>query len=819
MKNKDQLIRLWVFCIVFMFVLLNVSKAQDNKYEIKFFGYPEYDDTSKVQVRFDIFNDNGKKVKFDEIKDAQISNVIIGDLGRELKNPRYFPNSFEPLKENIGGNKKRSLSDGTLNANDITVSVLVDRSGSMTQSKIDKVKEVLHNLLKQMPEGSVYYSWFNNEISSSLPMTKDQIETDVKVAEDRANAHTDLYNAMHIKLLEFDSLPIPNIANEEFYRRTNLYNRKTPQNYLIVLTDGKDESEKIKKYKTGNFRKIDENVLLAAINKNSQKENPVEIWMVGIKDIENDKFFNEAFMKEVCITSGKPDNYKIGGQDKLPDIFVEVIDDILPDYKMKIEFPKGTKFVGYPRSIRVELEMPDRKKARGSFTFVKGSKTKPEYVDPPGIHKILLNGLVIGLLFLFVVIVLIQIIVPLFRSVYFKMTYVKNYKPDSDTERLSCFWCKEEIKPGSKAVFKCEHVSHWECWKSNGHKCPNHPDMCETGKQDYFDINDPLARNETDSVVKQNKKRFTRWIVAGILGGLITWLFYRFLLPHGVFNKLVIMLVPQGIENTDIYIEKFSPLLLLGTLLGFFLSLFFLYIEEFRRVNLAIALRLFLRAIIGAVLGLVIFMAGSVVLIQMRIYLTSYADVLPWILFGPLMGYYLSIKTTLSGIHGIIGGVFSILFSFITLYLFNNFNEDYTIVLSFVLYGAGLGAAISTIRQMAEKYFLILNNAPVKNKEFPLHKWISKSADYGMFSVGKGNKCVIRMDWEKAEKVSEDVHVAIYLEKSNKDYPVIVVRDTKTKTYLNEHMLLRPEKEYLLHNGDTFKLGETTFRYEERQKN
>lgn len=166
--------------------------------------------------------------------------------------------------------------------------------------------------------------------------------------------------------------------------------------------------------------------------------------------------------------------------------------------------------------------------------------------------------------------------------------------------------------------------------------------------------------------------------------------------------------------------------------------------------------------------------------------------------------------------HGLIGGVFSIVFSFITLYLFSA-DEHYLIVLSMAIYGGGLGASISTIRHMAEKYFLVLSNAPVKNKEFPLHKWISKSADYGIFTIGKGNKCIIRMDWEKDGQVNSDVHAAIYLERSHKDYAVITIRDTDNKNYLNDHILLRPEKEYTLHNGDTFKIGETRFKYEEKQ--
>ncbi len=540
--------------------------------------------------------------------------------------------------------------------------------------------------------------------------------------------------------------------------------------------------------------------------------------MVGIKEEGDDRFYDEETMKSICEISGKPEAYKRGGEDELKISFRTFIDNAIPDYQLKIRYPSKSRFTGEKRELRIRLTFPDEKKARGRYGFTKGSKASPYIINPPVVYERIMVGLGLGLIFLIVVVIVIQVIVPLSRSIMFKIKSVKQYKPDSDTEKLSCSWCKDEISAGEKAVFKCEHISHWTCWKENNHQCPNYPDLCEKGKQDFFDINDPFARDDTDSIIKQNKKRFMRWVVSGIIAGLISWLVYELFL-HWKFNQafdgLITSVLPSGIANPNNYIEKFTPLLWVGVILGFFLSLFFLYLEEFRRVNYGIALKLLLRAFIGSGIGFIAFFIGSVILIRFKVYSTNPLDVIPWMLFGPLVGYYLSIKTTLSAVHGVIGGLFSILFCFFTLYLVNT-AEEYLIVFSFAIYGAGLGVAISTIRQLAEKYFLVLSNAPVKNKEFPLHKWISQSADYGTFNIGRGSKNMIKMDWESKDLVSDDVHAAIYLEKSNKDYPIITIRDTNFKTYLNDHILMRPEKEYLLHNGDTFKIGETVFKYEEK---
>lgn len=808
--------------VILLLGLALSSGAQNYDYDIQFRGKPVFNDTSKFLVRFNLL-EIGTNQRYPPvfpailISESSLDDVVVNRSNKKQTKPRYVANSF---RRNIDRVEDINLPTvDALNANDITVSVLVDRSGSMTQAKIDKVNESLDDLLQNMPDGCVFISTFSNDIRASLPYSKKDIGKEIiRRHENPAKSHTALYNAIHTKLLEFDSTSvIPNTQYElDYFRTEQIFRRNTPQNYLIVLTDGKDESEKIEKYYNYDFIRIDKETLFETVKTNSEK---IEIWMVGIKEEGDDRFYDEETMKSICEISGKPDAYKRGGKDELSISFQSFIDNAIPDYQIAIEFPPRTRFEGNNRILRFKLAFPDGTIARGEYPFIRGSKTAPIVILPPVVYETVIIGLGLGLIILLVVLILIQVILPLTRSILFKLQFVKDYQPDSNTETQSCSWCKDEIRAGEKAVICCEHLSHWTCWKENNHQCPNYPDLCEKGKQDYFDIRDPFAREDADSIVKQNKKRFTKWIVSGIIAGLTTWLFFVLFRHWGftrVFEGLITGLLPSGVSNQINYIDKYPSQLWIGILLGFFLSLFFLYLEEFRRVNVRIALRLALRALIGGAIGFIAFFIGSLILIKFKVYNTRpLLDVIPWVFFGPLLGYYLSIKTTLSTIHGVIGGLFSILFGFFTLYLLNSAAE-YLILFSFAIYGAGLGMAISTIRQLAEKYFLVLSNAPVKNKEFPLHKWISQSADYGMFTIGRGNKNMIKMDWESKEMVSDDVHAAIYLERSNKDYPVITIRDTNFKTYMNDHILMRPEKEYLLHSGDTFKIGETVFKYEEK---
>lgn len=810
---------------------LNSLFSQSFDYRIEFFGKPVFKNDT-VQLKFNICNLNGTKIEpvynsthISNRNDVMVSDTIIEAGRKESIEPRYIKGSFKRTDNTIltipGGSSQSGIQE--LKPQDITVSILVDRSGSMTQSKIDKVNEVIYEVLRRMPEGTVFLSWFNNHIFTSVPINIEDFETHkITVPDSPSTSHTALYNAIYTKLLEFDSTSvIPNLDFEPLYvRNAQLYNRNTPNNYLIVLTDGRDESEKIPKFSKEGFLRITLPKLLNTIETLSASGRETEIWMIGIR-AEGDKTFDESKMKLICEKSGKPENYRLGGEEELPEIFKEIIDIILPDYELSLEYPDNTELKGLSREIKLRITFSDGKKARGSTEYKKGSLLNPYRFKETSKYEIISIGTLIGILLIVLLFAIIQVIIPLLRTAIFKLKYVKAYKPDSETEKLSCSWCKEEIGAGEKAVFRCPHIAHWACWKENGYQCPNHPDKCSEGKQDFFSLNNISGQSGADSIVTQNKRRLWLWMLFGVIAGLVAWIIYQLLLDFNLFEGLIKLLIPEGNDNEAYLVERYGNLLLLGIILGGMFSAVFLYLEEIRRVNFYISLRLLFRSIIGAFIGFITFFAGSCILILINKDLDIWADIVAWLLFGPCIGYYLSVKTTLSSIHGFLGGLVSILFSFITLYLsvlFKGiFRVEYMMVISLSVYGLGLGLSISEIRQRAEKYFLILSNAPVKNKEFPLHKWISKSADYGTFTIGKSSKNIIKMDWEDDGGISEDVHAAIYMEKSNKGYPVIVIRDTENKTYLNEHILLRPEKEYILHSGDTFKIGETIFRYAEKQ--
>jgi hypothetical protein len=263
------------------------------------------------------------------------------------------------------------------------------------------------------------------------------------------------------------------------------------------------------------------------------------------------------------------------------------------------------------------------------------------------------------------------------------------------------------------------------------------------------------------------------------------------------------------------FISKISPWFLIGILFGFFLSLLFAYAEEYRRLSWPVLGRIILRGIIGAVVGFISIFLGVLCVLVFNIPDRNiWIDSIPWLLFGVAIGYSLSVKTTIVWKHGVIGGFISILFSIITLYNMTSGFEVFIVVISFMIFGAGLGFSIATVRSTSEHYFLKILNGTRQGNLIAVHKWMSALGGLNDVYIGKSNICEIQMNWEKAHDVG-DRHAKMYINKARK-IPVLVSLMKGKSTMYDERIEMVTGKEYDLINGVTFKIGETIFQYIEK---
>ncbi|MCD4665635.1 MAG: VWA domain-containing protein [Bacteroidales bacterium] len=796
--------------LLFVFTNGLFSQYSDSLY-IEIVGKPEIkkqgselNDT--ITLKFNLYKNKGKLNELrglflNENKEYKITpRETIGDSKLE-KPPEFVEGSLKRLK--------RGVSSGTDIPSDITISLLVDRSGSIDEMEMGKIKESVKAFAENVPPGCLFFSWFHDDISSSIPLS---LENFNEAELNTSNKNTALYNAVYTKLLEFDqSSELPNLAYENaLEKNTEISGRNSVNNYLIILTDGKNDVSDIKKYQDSDeFREIFRPELLRLIEKNA---NNVKIYALGFG--ENSDDFDEKELKQICMASGNPNGYFLAKPDSIFELLkVRLTDAIAPDYELKLLNEEGKEYQGKLRNLTIEINAPasNINKAVGSVPYALGTTVHPQIVGKESFWGNILKGLITGIVFLLVIMIIIQLIIPSIKNKIFNSKYVIRYKPAENEIRKECPYCGDPLNKGEQVVVKCKHIVHKACWGDYDHVCPEYGQNCDEGKQDYFDISDPFSR--------KNKIYYLKWVLYGLISGFLTWIFYLMMKDLGIVRNLAlgtVQMIRPNISDVNIielFTLKISSLLLIGILMGFFLTSFFAYIEEFRRKTLAIFGGILLRGLLGSLAGFISFYLGSIILILLNQPYSSFIfDWIPWVIFGASLGFVLSIKTTIVWKYGVLGGLISIIFSFIVLFFVVGDFGYSALLIGFMVFGAGLGFSIATVRSTAEQYFLKIIQGKKHEETIPVHKWMSFQGGHNEVYIGIGFSCEIQMNWEKDNHKIADRHAKMFLN-TNRNIPVIVsLEKDKTTTY-DGRIEMEPGKEYELFSGNTIKIGNTVFQY------
>ena len=828
-KNKKVYShKLWFYCkslmkykiiillnILFFFYLNGLHSQYSDSIYIEIVGKPEIKKkgselSDTITIKFNLYKNKGKISEsrglfLNENKEYKVTpKETIGESKLE-KPPEYLEGSLRRLK--------RGVHSGTDIPSDITISLLVDRSGSIDETEMGKIKESVRAFAENVPAGCLFFSWFHDDISSSIPLT---LENFNEAELNTSNKNTALYNAIYTKMLEFDKdSKLPNLAHEkDLEKNKDIAGRNSVNNYLIILTDGKNDVSDIEKYNSDEFREIFRPELLSIIEKNV---NNVKIYALGFG--ENSDDFDEGELKQICMASGNPNGYFLAKPDSIFELLkIRITDAIAPDYELKLLNEEGKEYQGKLRNLTIEINAPasNVEKAVGSVPYALGTTVHPQIVGKESFWGNLLKGLVTGIVFLLVIMIIIQLIIPSIKNKIFNAKYVIKYKPDENEIRKECPYCGDPFNKGEPVVVKCKHIVHKACWGDYDHVCPEYGQNCNEGKQDYFDISDPFSR--------KNKIYYLKWVLYGLISGFLTWIFYLMLKDIGIVRNLaagtVHMIRPNisDVNIIELFTLKISSLLLIGILMGFFLTSFFAYIEEFRRKTLAIFGGILLRGLLGSLAGFISFYLGSIILILLnQPYSTFIFDWIPWVIFGASLGFVLSIKTTIVWKYGVLGGLISIIFSFIVLFFVARDFGYSALLIGFMVYGAGLGFSIATIRSTAEQYFLKILQGKKHEETIPVHKWMSFQGGHNEVYIGVGFSCEIQMNWEKDNPEIAERHAKLFIN-TNRNIPVVVSLEKDKITTYDSRIEMEPGKEYELFSGNTIKIGNTVFQYFEKDK-
>ena len=721
--------------------------------------------------------------------------------------------------KNIISNDRRniqSLSSGQRIPADYTFSVLVDLS--IPEEGKAQIYDVIGTLVESAPDSCVYLSFFGDNISSSKLVTKHNYK-ELEPQFHKGAASKFFYGALYSKLVEFGG------GNSEL------------ESSVRVLDDSYSKNKAIKKRAGENKDKN----LLFVFTEGSKRPEDEAITFVEVTDYQKDRshvvpkvyafyYTGNGFDENVKltfegVTSPRDDAGQIlsdrrGAYKPSDDLnsvledFQQVVQDAMYDFAF---IYKATDSKIYSGKTTYIAEWKGSQMGSGAYSI--GTAENPWPTHEESTVDTLIKYLIAILATLFTIVFffcVMKILIPYIKSKSFALKYYKKYEPEANIQRRICHYCKQDIQPGQMVVVKCKHIMHVHCWHQNGYKCAEYGQNCKTGIQDHI---------EWKELLTMSSLRDCYQTIAGICAGLVSWVLYE-LMGRGGFTSMATGIVntfftneEQQLNLYDTCVTKVSAFLTIGFLLGFFLSLIFRYNDEYRKKDWRIYIKIVALSLLSGIIGMLSFAIGAILFCVLlsainTTYIPWYCSLPAYLLFSVCTSLSLTIKSSIPVKSAMIGGVCSAIIGFFVLYFSSITSSRYgwmNMLLDFVIYGGGLGASLVTVRMLAEKYFLVIQNGVKAGQRIPIHKWMNATGGGNKVSLGMTGECEIQMNWEKSNKVAKE-HAQLFIDHA-KSLPMI--KPLATGVIFNTRAELPVGKPSVLSNGDTFKIGDTIFQYVE----
>lgn len=715
-----------------------------------------------------------------------------------------------------GRRKIQSLSNGQRIPADYTFSVLVDLS--IPDDGKAQIYDVIGRLVESAPDSCVYLSFFGDEITSSQLVTKGNF-AEYKSQFHKSATNKYFYGALYSKLAEFDGgnteLESSVKVQANYAKNKTIINRareNKDKNLLFIFTEGSKRPEdeaitfvEVTEYQ-GNHSHIVPKVYAFYYTGNGIDEN-VEMTFQGVTSPRDPSSGN-------VIAERKGDYKPSGDINSVLANFEKVVQDAMYDFAFTYKVNDGDIYNG-----KTSYTAEWRGEQIGKEDYSIGTAENPwptrveSTVDIIIKYMIAIFVTLLTIIFFFCVI---KILIPSIKSKSFVLKYYKKYEPEANVQRRICHYCKQDIQPGQMVVVKCKHVMHAHCWHQNGYKCSEYGQNCKTGIQEHVDWTDLLTMRSIRDCYQT---------IAGICAGLICWVLYE-AMGRGGFAFIAKSIVntfftnqEQQLNLYDTCVTKVSAFITIGLLLGFFLSLIFRYNDEYRKKNWSVYLKIIGLSLLSGILGMVAFAIGAIVFCMLlsavsTTYIPWYCSLPAYLLFSICVSLSLTIKSSIPVKSAMIGGVCSAFIGFVVLYFSSVTSSKYgwmNMLLDFIIYGGGLGASLVTVRMLAEKYFLVIQNGLKAGQKIPIHKWMNATGGGNKVSIGMTGECEIQMNWEKSSKVAKE-HAQLFIDHT-KSLPMI--KPLATGVIFNTRAELPVGKPSVLSNGDTFKIGDTIFQYVE----
>ena len=791
-KKKTLIQRLFVACLLFFIAATTVSaqnvkqiKFCDKKYE---YGIGK----DSITLYFNVLDLEDKPIR--NLKESELSNyLVIKEDG----------NIISPTRS-----KTFQISTGQRIPSEFTFSVLVDLS--IPEAGKAKIYDAICKLVESAPNGCVYLSFFGDEVTPSVALTKDNV-TKFKDSFNKTSENKYFYGALYAKLAEFSKskakLEESVITSSDYKRNSKISQRaykNQDKNILFVFAEG---------YKSPT---IEENIAFLEVTEYQKGTTHIVPKVFAFYYTEEGQDADiENVLQGVCNPHVEGHEGKYMPANDMAQVlndFMEVVNDQMYDYAFVYKATDSKKYFGKTSYV---AEWKGDALGKGEFSIGSAEQPWPEHSESTmdTLIKFLIAILVTLLTIAFFFAVM-KVLVPFIQSKAFEVKYYKKYVPEANVSRRICHYCKQEIQEGQSIVVKCKHIMHVHCWQQNGYKCAEYGQNCKTGIQSHV---------EWKELLTWKSLKDCHQTMAGIFAGFISWVLYE-LAGRGGFDGLSKTIVStfytpnEGLPDLSTEcIGKTSAFLTIGLLLGFFLSMIFRYNDEYRKTDWKIALKIVGLSLLTSLIGVIAFAIGADILCSLlsaigTTYIPWYCSFPAYILFSVGVALALTIKSSIPMKSALIGGGVSSIIGFIVLY-FSSFAGQMNMLLDFIIYGGGLGASLVTVRMLAEKYFLVIQNGVRAGQRIPIHKWMNATGGGNKVSIGMTGDCEIQMNWEKSNKVAKE-HVQLFID-HERQLPMI--KPLATGVIYNTRAELPVGKPNVLSNGDNFKVGDTIFQYVETE--
>ena len=791
-KKKTLIQRFFVACLLFFIAATTVSaqnvkqiKFCDKKYE---YGIGK----DSITLYFNVLDLEDKPIR--NLKKSELSSyIVIKEDG----------NIISPTRS-----KTFQISTGQRIPSEYTFSVLVDLS--IPEAGKAKIYDAICKLVESAPNGCVYLSFFGDEVTPSVALTKDNV-TKFKDSFNKTSENKYFYGALYAKLAEFSKSKAEfeeSVITSSDYKRNSEISQRAyknqDQNILFVFAEG---------YKSPT---IEENIAFLEVTEYQKGTTHIVPKVFAFYYTEEGQDADiENVLQGVCNPHVEGHEGKYMPANDMAQVlndFMEVVNDQMYDYAFVYKATDSKKYFGKTSYV---AEWKGDALGKGEFSIGSAEQPWPEHSESTmdTLIKFLIAILVTLLTIAFFFAVM-KVLVPFIQSKAFEVKYYKKYVPEANVSRRICHYCKQEIQEGQSIVVKCKHIMHVHCWQQNGYKCAEYGQNCKTGIQSHV---------EWKELLTWKSLKDCHQTMAGIFAGFISWVLYE-LAGRGGFDGLSKTIVStfytpkEGLPDLSTEcIGKTSAFLTIGLLLGFFLSMIFRYNDEYRKKDWKIALKIVGLSLLTSLIGVIAFAIGADILCSLlsaigTTYIPWYCSFPAYILFSVGVALALTIKSSIPMKSALIGGGVSSIIGFIVLY-FSSFAGQMNMLLDFIIYGGGLGASLVTVRMLAEKYFLVIQNGVRAGQRIPIHKWMNATGGGNKVSIGMTGDCEIQMNWEKSNKVAKE-HVQLFID-HERQLPMI--KPLATGVIYNTRAELPVGKPNVLSNGDNFKVGDTIFQYVETE--